>query len=412
MALLFCCGTLNYADRTAMSSVFPLLQRDLGLTDLALGAVGSFFLWSYAIGSPLAGLFADRFSRGRLIVFSLTAWSAVMALTGCVANAQQLFLTRVLLGLSECFYLPAAIALISEHHPVETRATAMGIHLAALNFGMVMGGVLGGYLGETVGWRIMTFVLGGTGLLLALVAKFVIRPAVPPTDSAATITKGTALRESMLGLFRVPTYGILLVTAALISISTWMFSNWLPLYYKETFNLSLSAAGFSGTFIIQITGTIGVLLGGVLSDRIAKKGKRRRILAQSTFYLACAPFLLAFVYSRDYVIVSLAVVFFALLRGLGMSNELPLMCEVLPSKLRATGIGLMNTTNTMAGGLGTLVAGYFRKDFGLAGVFASVSTTILLGSALLLFGFLLFVSRDLKRQQCEALLETSSSVPC
>jgi len=95
-----------------------------------------------------------------------------------------------------------------------------------------------------------------------------------------------------------------------------------------------------------------------------------------------------------------------------MSNELPLMCEVLPSKLRATGIGLMNTTNTMAGGLGTLVAGYFRKDFGLAGVFASVSATILLGSALLMFGFLMFVGRDLKRQQCEALLETSSSVPC
>jgi len=67
-----------------------------------------------------------------------------------------------------------------------------------------------------------------------------------------------------------------------------------------------------------------------------------------------------------------------------MPNELPLMCEVPPSKLRATGIGLMNTTNAMAGGLGTLVAGYFRKDFGLAGVFASVSATILLGSALLM----------------------------
>ncbi|MEN6604519.1 MAG: MFS transporter, partial [Bryobacteraceae bacterium] len=153
--VVFLCvvAMVNYADRTAISAVFPLLGAELGMSDVALAALGSFFLWSYAAGSPFAGVLADRFSRSRLVVLSLTAWSLVTIWTGFAHSATELLVTRIMLGVTECAYLPAALALMADHHDTDTRATAMGLHLAGLNFGLIAGGTLAGYLGDHLGWR-------------------------------------------------------------------------------------------------------------------------------------------------------------------------------------------------------------------------------------------------------------------
>ncbi len=151
--LLFAIAALNYGDRTAISSVFPLLRADLGISDVVMAGIGSVFLWSYAIGSPFAGYLADRVSRSRVVLFSLAAWSAVMLLTGFTHSSGFLLLTRALLGIAECAYLPAATALIAEHHDPNTRGTAMGIQVAGMQIGLVAGSAIAGYIGEQLGWR-------------------------------------------------------------------------------------------------------------------------------------------------------------------------------------------------------------------------------------------------------------------
>jgi MFS family permease len=133
---------------------FPVDPRGSAhATDIQLGEIGSFFLWSYAIAAPFSGMLADRVSRSRLIAISLASWSLVMTLCGAVKGVEQLLALRVLLGIAESLYIPAAIALIADHHDPETRGTAMGIHLAGINLAVVLGGTLSGYLGEHVGWR-------------------------------------------------------------------------------------------------------------------------------------------------------------------------------------------------------------------------------------------------------------------
>jgi MFS family permease len=132
LGLLFVVSALNYADRGAITAVFPLLKSELGMSDVALAATGSLFLWSYALASPLAGYLGDRFPRSSVIVWSLVAWSLVTAMTGFVSTANHVLATRVLLGLAESLYFPAAIALIAELHSSRTQATAMGIHLSGV----------------------------------------------------------------------------------------------------------------------------------------------------------------------------------------------------------------------------------------------------------------------------------------
>jgi predicted MFS family arabinose efflux permease len=321
-AALFFVAALNYGDRTSISAVFPLLRQELGLSDIALGGLGTAFLWTYALGSPLAGMAADRWPRGRVLLSSLLAWSAVMLLTGFASQYWQLVGTRILLGAAECFYLPAATALLADYHGTATRATAMGIHSAGLSLGLIGGGVAAGYLGDLFGWRPGFFVLGAAGLLLGgLTARLFLRPqaqkdAAPPVAPRPL----SAVPRDLRLLAGIPSYWIILGKAMFSAIGIWIFLNWLPLYFRETFGMSLAGAGFAGTFSLQGPAIAGILLGGVVSDRLAVRDRRYRMLFQSLCYFAAAPCVLPFLFTPGVWLISAAVFCFSLFRSLGQSN--------------------------------------------------------------------------------------------
>ena len=187
--VVFLCvvAMVNYADRTAISAVFPLLGSELGMSDVALAALGSFFLWSYAACSPFAGVLADRFSRSRLVVLSLTAWSLVTIWTGFAHSATELLVTRVMLGVTECAYLPAALALMADHHDTDTRATALGLHLAGLNFGLIAGGTLAGQCGHL-----------GAQVLHAVLARQRRQELIERRDLAVAQSRGWLIQQQEL----------------------------------------------------------------------------------------------------------------------------------------------------------------------------------------------------------------------
>jgi MFS family permease len=239
---------LNYADRGALTAVFPLLRKDLGMSDMALAAIGSFFLWSYALFSPLAGYLGDRLSRSALVTWSVVAWSVVTILTAFVQTTEQLLTMRVLLGLAESLYIPAALALIAEHHATPTRAMAMALHLAGFYSGVVFGGTVAGYLGDSYGWRPSLLLLGCVGLLLGLLCKLTVF-GLPSSSSAEPITEMQAVQSfgrSFSNLVKMASYWVLLLEAMLLAIGTWIFANWLPLYFTETFKMSLSGLVLPG----------------------------------------------------------------------------------------------------------------------------------------------------------------------
>ncbi len=379
--LLACAGALNYADRAAISSVFPLLRDEFQLTDRQLGAIGTFFLWSYAACSPWAGLLADRISRKRMVVASLAAWSAVTILTGLAQSTTQLMATRVLLGLAECCYLPAAVGLVADHHGSSSRGRALGLHMCGLNAGLIAGGALAGYLGEAYGWRVSFWWLGAVGLLLALVCWRWLEegPRAASDEPRAVATR--PILEQLRTLMKQSAFVLLATEAMLMAVGTWMFFNWMPLYFRETFGLSLAVAGFSGTATLQVSAVTGIALGGMLSDRIVTRhGRRQRLVLMMACYLIAAPMLIIFTLPASMALVSSVIVAFSLVRGIGMACETPALCDMLPADERATGQGLLNMLNTFAGGVGVLAAGWLKQDYGLGGVFAGVTGLIVIAA--------------------------------
>ncbi len=399
MGVLFCCATVNYADRTAISSVFPLLRREFGMSDVALAAIGSLFLWTYAAASPFAGSIADRFSRSRLITISLASWSLVTVLTSFAANAHQLLALRVLLGLAECLYLPASIALLADYHSTKTRATAMALHLTGLNFGMIVGGTAGGYLGQTFGWRPAFGIIGSCGILLAVACAFVVKDKRKKPENIAA--RPTAGWRDIVRILSVPTYVIVVAQAMLVAISTWMFSNWLPLYYTETFHMDLAKAGFSGTFMTQAPAFLGMLAGGRYSDVLARHQTQKRMLFQAVCLCVAAPPLLTFLGTPSYFFLSASVFLYSLAISVSMANEHPILCDVLPASLRGTAIGCMNTANCFAGGAGIMVAGVLRSHLRMGTIFGFAAALTLTAALLVLCGYRFFIRQDLTANAAE-----------
>jgi MFS family permease len=399
LALLFAAGALNYADRTAITSVFPLLRRDLAISDVGLAAIGSLFLWSYALCSPVAGVIADRFSRSRLIAISLFAWSLVTAASGLVTSSGQLFLLRVLLGISECVYLPAALGLLADYHGPNTRATALGIHTGALTAGMIAGGTAAGYLADRIGWRVCFVILGALGIVLATFAAMWLRD---PVVSGRAAVSHEPLRITVSALATTPSYAIILAEAGLIALSTWIFVNWLPLYFRETYGLTLAAAGFAGTFALTAGATLGVLIGGYVSDHVARNNPGRRLLMLGLLYALAAPLLLVFLLRPDVGLLGFVILMHGFLRALGSANELPLLCEVLPPRRRGAAMGLMNSMNTFIGGSGVFLSGLLMSYSGLSRIFIGLAGVVLIASAVALVGYRWILPRDLARKPREA----------
>ena len=407
IAILTTIAALNYCDRMAIAAVFPLLRSDLGVSDVWLGAIGSAFLWSYAIGSPIVGWIADHRSRTRIVLFSLIAWSLVTMATGLTRNTNQLLAMRFLLGLAECAYIPAAVGLLADHHGPRQRGRAISIHTAGLGLGAVVGSTAAGYLGTHYGWRSTFLLLGSAGILLAIIAAPILRgkdvPAARDDANAAVGSRET--RGVFRALIRVPSYWILLTQSMILSVGIWLFLNWLPLYFNESFGMTLVGAGFFGAALLEFPLLFGVVAGGYLSDFVARRNSAERMLVQTICYVIGAVLLLAFAAKLSFPLVAAALFGFSLLRSIAVANESPLLCDLLPPRQRSTAIGLMNTANTFAGGVGVFGTGLLKKNYGLSTIFSGVSIMILAAAALLAFGYMFFLTRDLRRRDEQILVE-------
>ena len=399
--LFFCVG-LNYADRTALSSVIPPLREDLHITDAQIGWIASLFLWTYAIASPFVGNLGDKFSRTKIIKFSLIGWSIATVLTGLAHDFTTLLIFRIILGVAESFYLPAAVALLAAYHGPATRGKAMGLHMMGLNVGMIGGGSLAGLMAEHYGWRLGFWILGGLGLLLAAFSTMLLSDKAEAATSDYKPTQepkpsSNVVREAWAYCLTVPTFYCILASAMAAGVASWIFLTWLPLFFAENYAMNLAASGLLGVALYKMPVFLGVGIGGWLSDKVAAKNNRGRAMIKGLSFIVSAPFLFIFLETPAFGIVAGALVISSAIRAIGLPSEHPLICEVIPPQYRATAVGIFNTCGSAAGGVGVLLAGIFKKDFGLGAIFGASSFIYVIAGFLMLLAYWAFIRRDMEK---------------
>jgi len=364
VGILWVISMLNYLDRLLIASMRGPIKESIPMSDAEFGLLTSAFLIIYAIFSPLGGYLADRYSRKWVIFFSLLLWSVITLITGFVQNYTQLITTRAIMGISEAFYMPAAVALVMDYHKGPTRSKASGILMTGLYAGMALGG-LGGYIATIWGWRIGYHIFGIIGVFYAVVVFFSLKDA--PKENVVTTKTVNKFNfiEMVKSLFSNKGYWLILLYGTLVGVCFWLIYAWLPTFFQEGFHLSLGEAGISGTFYVQIASFIGVLLGGYFADKWAKKNNKGRIYITAIAFIIGGPFLYLMATTDLYWIAILGIVLFGLTKGNHDANFMPIITQVVDKKYQATGYGIMSFFSVMSGSVMVYIGGYL-KDVGIA----------------------------------------------
>src|SRR5579875_1218821 len=168
VGMLWSVSFFNYADRAALFALFPILEREMHLSTVQLGLLGSSFAWTYGLLAPFSGSLVDRIQRKKAVLGGLYAWSVIATCTSLARGFGQLLSFTTAEGAGESLYYPASMSMISDYHAAGTRSRAMGLHQTSVYVGTVAGAFFAGLIGERFGWRWSFVVFGGFGLLLTL----------------------------------------------------------------------------------------------------------------------------------------------------------------------------------------------------------------------------------------------------
>jgi len=393
---LFLAYMMNQADRQVFNVVLPLIERDLGLTDVQIGLIGSALILTMAIVFPIAGYVGDRFSRSIIIVLSLAMWSIATTLSGfAVGVASFIIIRSVAAGVGEAMYIPAAVAFIGEHH-VKSRSFALGIHQSALYVGTIGGGFMAGWIGGMFGWQSSFFVFGGFGVLLAVVMHFRMKRSYPvravPSGEQPAIT---TVLKTLVKIRTAIVFSLVLGGGTFVSMG---YLTWMPTYLHNHFGLSLASAGFFSVFYNQIFAFVGVMLGGKFSDKVAQRHPRFRLVLGGVSLLLGIPFLHFMGASQNLTVVYVALGGFGLCRGLFDSNIYASLFDVVPRKFHATAAGLMVAFSFIVGSLAPVALGAMKQSGDLGGGLSSLAWAYLLGGLALLFAAWRFFPREYIKQ--------------
>ena len=396
VAMLWCIAFFNYADRQAIFSVFPLLEREMHLTPVQLGLLGSGFAWVYGLAAPLAGVVVDRASRKRIVLAGLHAWSLICMATAASRSFTHLFLFRAAEGLGETFYFPASTSLISEHHDARTRSRALGLHQTSVYLGTIGGGFFAGLIAERHGWRLSFIVFGALGILLGVVLSRHLpdSPGTPDTPSTASTasTLSTPSTSSTPRTPRTPRTPLFCLLGAFMCANfvAVVLLSWMPKFLFDRFHMSLSTAGLTATVFVQLASLAGAPVGGWLADWWRQRTPAGRILVQAVGMFAGAPFVAVCGTTDSVAVLIVALTCWGFFKGLYDANIFASAFDFVPPDARGRTAGVMNMVGWLAGGgSAPLVIGIVAERSSLGAAMAFTSVVYLAAGVLLVIAAVL-----------------------
>lgn len=389
VALLWVVALLNYMDRQMLSTMQDAMKFDIVELQKAeaFGALMAVFLWIYGIVSPFAGVVADRVSRKKLVVGSLFVWSAVTYLMGYASDFTQLYWLRALMGVSEALYIPSALSLIADWHEGKSRSLAIGIHMTGLYVGQAVGG-FGATIAATFSWHSTFYWFGIIGIAYSVILALLLHDkpkavdAVAASPDPATLMKKESLWRGLSVVLSTWAFWVILIYFAVPSLPGWATKNWLPTLFEKNLGLDMALAGPMSTITIAASSFVGVLLGGVLSDKWVLRNIRGRIYTSAIGLGMTIPALVLLGFGHSVVAVVGAGMLFGIGFGMFDANNMPILCQIISAKYRATAYGVMNMVGVFAGAAVTQLLGKWTDGGNLGMGFAVLGGIVIVALVL------------------------------
>ncbi len=413
VAVLWVVVMLNYFDRQLLSvlntSITAGGENGIEMSQAQFGMVTSAFLIVYAALSPVGGYLADRFSRKFIILLSLVVWSSVTWLTGTAKTYEELIIWRALMGVSEAFYIPAALALISDYHRGKTRSMATGLHMSGIYAGQMLAGCGALMAGApfNLGWRLTFETFGFIGVAYALIVILFLRdPEAPKAadgeevaeapelldEKKAAATNDFTIGQVLKSLFTGRAMAMLLTMYALAGFANWFLMGWYPRLLQDMFGISEAEAGPQATLWINIAKYITVLAGAVVADMWYARNRNARAYVPGIGFTLAGPCVIIAMLPALGVPVEIsltATLALVSMQGVAQGSLdatlMPVLRSQIDERFSATGYGLLNLTSVSAGALISWGGGYLKDMNVPLGVPLSMAGVLMVICGLMFF---------------------------
>ena len=404
--LLWVAYFLNQADRQVFNTVLPHIQEFLGATDATMGLISTCFNLFFALTVPFAGYFADRLSRSKIIIFSVTLFSVATMFTGYASTVVLMIMMRsVATGVGEAIFGPTYPAIIAEYHDSRTRARAMSIHQTAYYVGVIASGFLAGLVADKLGWQYSFLIFGAAGVVFAFVLLLRLRDknTAQQKAEAAQLSKPSFF-EAMAAIFKVPTAVCMIFGFTSLIFVLTGYLTWMPKCLMETFDLSSASAGFNSMFWTHAAAFVGVLVAGSLSDKLAasKGGGKNRLILQAGGLLLAAPCIVLMGVSKEIWVVYAALAGFGFFRAFFDANTYSILYDVISERYHSSASAVLQMFGFGMGSLAPLILGLMSPKLGLSGGIATLGAIWVVAGIVLLVAKFFFFDKDaekLRKQQ-------------
>jgi MFS family permease len=390
VGLLWVVALLNYMDRQMLSTMKSAMQVDISELQSAtnFGYLMAIFLWIYGLMSPVSGIIADKFNRKWLIVGSLFVWSGVTFLMGYAETFNQIYWLRAIMGVSEALYIPAGLSLIADFHSPKTRSLAIGIHMTGLYMGQALGG-FGATVASMFSWQSAFHWFGIAGVIYSFILVLFLRERKvgdgEMTSDTIKLTVKPSLFKGLALLFTNISFWIILFYFAVPSLPGWAAKNWLPTLFAQNLNIPMATAGPLSTITIAASSFLGVIFGGILSDKWVQKNIKGRIYTSAIGLALTIPSLLLLGFGHSLFHVVGAAICFGIGFGMFDANNMPILCQFVSARYRATAYGLMNMTGVFFGAFITDLLGKSSDEGNLGKDFAMLAGIVVIALVVQLY---------------------------
>lgn len=408
LMLLWMAYLLNQGDRQVFNTVLPAIRDALSLTDESVGLIATIFNLFYALCVPFGGWVGDRFSKKWVVTIAILFWSVATMFTGLANGIFLLVLMRsVATGGGEAFFGPANYSLIGQYH-TDTRARAMSIHQTAYYVGVILAGWLAGLIADVFdnlhpgcGWKYSFIIFGLAGVLwgILMIIRLKDKPDEPKVDKKKLANPFKTIWQGFKAVFSTPTSLVLtLGFSGLIFVITG-YMTWVPTYLQEEFGQSQADAGLNSMLWTYVAAFIGVLLAGALSDRLAIRSPRSRMVLQGVGLIGGAAFLFLMGGNPTVILLYSAFAGWGFFRAFFDANTYAVLYDVTPSEFHASCSSAMITTGFAVGALAPVVLGVLKTRMGsLGATFPILGWIWVVCGALMVIAAFAFYQKDYNKQ--------------
>ncbi|MGQ0702827.1 MAG: MFS transporter [Gemmatimonadales bacterium] len=401
LALLTVINLVNYLERNTIFALFEPIKQDLGLSDAHLGWLGSAYVLVFSLASVPAGILSDLGSRRIVIAGGVVLWSIATSLSGLADGFGSLLFARSMIGLGGAAAATAGSALVADYFPGRGRSVAMGLFMAGLAIGGVLGILVAGQLEHHYGWRVAFFTLGLPGFLIAALVlrlKDPTRPAAPsrqgPEVLFATVRELEGVARRILS---TPTLVVVFIGGALISFGMNGLVGWAPTFLTRERGLSIAESTLLLGSWGLLAGTAGTIAGGFVADGLRSRWASGRVIASGLGFLVGVPLAIWLLWIRDmgwFVPVFAAAFFFLTWYNGPLAS---VIFDVTPSRIATTMAGAWFMFIHLAGdAIAFPLVGTLSDNIGLQYAILLLPVASLIGALIVLLG-VKWVAADMER---------------